>query len=144
MRRTGWSGLVAVVVLLAAGCGAADGEGEGGFGVPKQPAEEPLAGTRTPIRGTVQVESNGCLTLDTGTGEPRWIVWPADQEDDQGQPVLDGRVVGDGDVLVGTGAEVPVDALPDWPNRDGYFGSFAAFCSAEETGVVVLDDVARG
>jgi len=142
MRSGVWSGLGIAMVFALAGC-STDGEGEGGFGVPRQPADAPLAGTRTDIRGTVQVESNGCLTLDTGTGEPRWIVWPADQEDDQGQPVLDGRVVGDGDVLVGTGAEVSIDALPDWPNRDGYFGSFAVFCSAEESGVVVLDAVAR-
>jgi hypothetical protein len=90
----------------------------------------------------VHVESNGCLTLDTGTGT-RWIVWPADQDDDQGQPVLDGRVVGDGDVLVGTGAELPVGALPEWWDADGYFGSFGAFCSAERTGIVLLDHVAR-
>ena len=49
--------------------------------------------------------------------EQRWIVWPADQEDEQGQPVLEGRRVADGDVLSGTGAEVPADALPDWRTR---------------------------
>jgi hypothetical protein len=138
MRRGRWS--VLALGLALAACGTAD-DTEGGFGVPRQPSDDPFAGPRTDIRGTVQVESDGCLTLDTGTGESRWIVWPADQEDDQGQPVLDGRVVGDGDVLVGTGAEVTVEALPD---ANGYYGSFAAFCSAEETGVVVFDDVARG
>jgi hypothetical protein len=143
MRGGGWTWLAAVVVLLVAGCGP-DGDDEGGFGVPTQPADAPLAGTRVPITGTVQVERNGCLMLDTGTGRPRWIVWPADQEDDQGQPVLEGRLVVDGDVLSGTGAELTADALPDWANRDSYFGSFGTFCSAEETGIVVLDDVARG
>jgi len=139
MRSGGWTG-IAAVVLLTAGCSADD---EGGFGVPQQPADAPLAGSRTPIHGTVEVQPNGCLMLDTGTGRPRWIVWPADQAAEQGQPVLDGRLVVVGDVLSGTGAEVSVDALPEWPNRDGYFGSFAVYCSAEESGVVVLDDAVR-
>jgi hypothetical protein len=131
--------LAAVAVLLVAGC-SSGGDSEAGFGVPAQPADAPLAGARTPIHGTVQVQGNGCLMLDTGSG-PRWIVWPAGQESDQGQPVLEGRLVADGDALRGTGAEITVEALPD---VNGYFGSFAAFCSAEDTGVVVLDDVARG
>jgi hypothetical protein len=140
MRAARWTG-VALVVVLGTGC--ATDEGEGGFGVPRQPADAPLAGDRAPVRGTVQVEANGCLMLDTGTGRPRWVVWPADQDDDQGQVVLEDRLVVDGDVLRGSGAEIAVDALPGWSNRDSYFGSFAAFCSAEESGVLVLDDVAR-
>ncbi len=128
------------LALLLAGC---SGDDEGGFGVPKQPADAPLAGTRTEIRGTFHVESNGCWTLDTGSGGHRWIVWPADQEDDQGQPVLDGRVVADGDELTGTGAELSADALPEHGNPDGYWGSYSSFCSAQQTGIVVLDDVAR-
>ena len=133
---------VVAAALLLAGCG--DAGDEGGFGVPRQPADAPLPGARTEIRGTVQVESNGCLNLDTGSGEPRWIVWPAGQEDDQGQPVLDGRVVADGDELTGTGAVVSADVLPDWSDPNGYFGSYGAFCAAGRKGIVVLDDVVRG
>jgi hypothetical protein len=129
-----------VLALLLAGC---SGDDEGGFGVPKQPAEAPLDGGRVTISGTVVVQSNGCLTLDTGIGAPRWIVWPADQEDDMGQPVVDGRVVADGDRLRGTGTQGTADVLPDWSNADSYFASYGTFCSAEETGIVVLDDVAR-
>jgi hypothetical protein len=128
--------------LLLAGCG--DAGAEGGFGVPRQPADAPLPGARTEIRGTVQVESNGCLTLDTGSGAPRWIVWPAAQEADQGQPVLDGRVVADGDELTGTGTVASADVLPDSSDPNGYFGSYGAFCAAEQKGIVVLDDVVRG
>jgi hypothetical protein len=131
-----------VLVLLAVGCST--DSTEGGFGVPRQPDDAPLAGERTAVRGTVRVESNGCLTLDTGTGAPRWIVWPADQGGDRGQPVLDGRVVGHGDALTGTGAELPADALPDWEKGDSYFASFGTFCSVERIGIVVFDDVARG
>ena len=135
-------GTVVAITLLLAGCG--DTGDEGGFGVPRQPADAPLPGTRTELRGTVQVESNGCLTLDTGRGEPRWIIWPAEQEDHLGQPVLDGRAVEDGDELAGTGAVTSADVLPDWPNPDGYFGSYGAFCAAGRKGIVVLDDVVRG
>jgi hypothetical protein len=133
------SALLALGLLLA-GCG---GDDEAGFGLPRQPADAPLAGTRTEIRGTFHVESNGCWTLDTGSGGHRWIVWPADQEDDMGQPVLDGRVLADGDELRGTGAEGTTDVLPERGNPDGYWGSYSSFCSAEQTGIVVLDDVAR-
>jgi hypothetical protein len=129
------------LVLLLAGCSS--GSDEGGFGVPKQPADAPLDGGRVTITGTVVVQSNGCIALDTGVGEPRWIVWPADQEDDMGQPVLDGRVVADGDRLRGTGTQGPADVLPDWSNADSYFASYGTFCAAEETGIVALDDVAR-
>ena len=129
-----------VLALLLAGC---SGDNEGGFGVPKQPADAPLDGGRIAISGTVVVQSNGCLTLDTGDGVPRWIVWPADQEVDMGQPVLDGRVVADGDRLRGSGTKGPAGVLPDWSNADSYFASYGAFCSAEESGIVALDDVAR-
>jgi hypothetical protein len=130
-----------LALTLLAGCSTESTEG--GFGVPKQPADAPLDGGRTTISGTVVVQHNGCLALDTGIGEPRWIVWPADQEDDGGQPVLDGRVVADGDRLRGTGTQGPADILPDWSNGDSYFASFGTFCSAQETGIVALDDVAR-
>ena len=135
------AGLVGTAVLLLAGCGVTGDEA--GFGVPRQPAGPPLAGTRTEIRGTVRVESNGCLTLDTGSGERRWIVWPAGQEENQGRPALDGRLVTDGDELTGTGSVVSADALPDWSYRDSYFGSYGAFCGAGQKGIVVLDDVVR-
>ena len=134
-------GVVALTALVL--CGCTSESDEAGFGVPKQPADAPLAGPRTEIRGTFHVESNGCWTLDTGSGEHRWIVWPADQEDDMGQPVLDGRVVADGDELSGTGAEASVDALPEQGTPDGYWGSYSSFCSAAQTGIVILDDVAR-
>jgi hypothetical protein len=133
--------LVALAPLvLVAGC---TGTAEGGFGVPRQPADAAVDGPRAEVRGTVSVARNGCLMLDLGGGELRWIVWPSDQGDDQGQPVLDGRPVADGDVLSGSGADVAADALPDWDQKDGYFASFGGFCSAERTGVVVFDDVAR-
>jgi hypothetical protein len=131
---------VAALVLLA---GCTDSGNEGGFGVPRQPADAPISGPRAEVRGTVSVASNGCLMLEVEGGEQRWIVWPADQDHDHGQPVLDGRRVADGDVLSGSGAEVPADALPDWDNQDSYFASFGGFCSAGRTGVVVFDDVAR-
>jgi hypothetical protein len=131
---------VAALVLMA---GCTDSGDEGGFGVPRQPADAPISGLRAEVRGTVSVAGNGCLMLEVGSGEQRWIVWPADQDDDHGQPVLDGRRVADGDVLSGSGAEVPADALPEWDQQDSYFASFGGFCSAGRTGVVVFDDVAR-
>ena len=131
----------AAALVLLAGC--TDSDNEGGFGVPRQPADAPISGPRAEIRGTVSVASNGCLELEVAGGEQRWIIWPADQEDDMGQPVLDGRRVADGDVLSGTGTEVPADSLPDWDQGDSYLASFGGFCSAGRTGVVVFDDVAR-
>jgi uncharacterized protein YfaP (DUF2135 family) len=128
-------------LLLLAGCG--DAGSEGGFGVPRQPADAPLVGTRTEIRGTVRVEANGCLTLDTGNRAARWIVWPAGQEEEQGQPVLAGRVVADGDEVTGSGAEMSAAVLPGWSNDSSYFRSYGSFCAAGERGIVVLDDVAR-
>ena len=143
MRGGRWGGLVTAVLLALAGCAQTD-EGQAGFGVPTQPSDEPVAGVRSEIRGTVRVADNGCVMLETSGAGRRWIVWPAGQEHDQGQPVLADRLVADGDVLRGTGALVSADALPGWADRQSYFGSFGTFCSAEETGVVVLDDVARG
>jgi hypothetical protein len=142
VERSVRSVLVGVAALvLPAGC--TDSGDEGGFGVPRQPADAPISGARAEVRGTVSVAGNGCLMLEVGSGEQRWIVWPADQDDDHGQPVLDGRRVADGDVLSGSGAEVPADALPEWDQQDSYFASFGGFCSAGRTGVVVFDDVVR-
>ena len=135
------SALATTVLLLLAGCGAGGGD-EGGFGVPTQPADAPVDGARADVRGTVRVASNGCLGLETGDGARRWIVWPAGQEAEHGQPVLGGRVVADGDELDGTGALVPASALPGWADRDSYLGSFGRFCDAGRTGAVVLDEVA--
>jgi hypothetical protein len=142
MHRWPLAAATAAVAALT-GCGGTVDD-EGGFGVPRVPADARVDAPPTEIRGTVRVEDDGCLTLETGSGQRRWIVWPSDQEDDQGQPVLDDRVVEDGDVLVGSGTELPGDALPGWMRSDGYFVSFGGFCSAEETGVVVLGDVALG
>jgi hypothetical protein len=142
MPANRWSpaaGIAALVVL--AGC-TAPVDDEGGFGVPRVPADARRDAGPTEIRGTLRVADDGCLTLETGSGQRRWIVWPTDQDGDHGHPVLDGRVVADGDILVGSGAEVPGDALPGWMRSDGYFVSFGEFCSAGETGVVVLEDVA--
>ena len=78
--RTGIGILLAVVVAgCITGCGA--GDDEGGFGVPRQPADAAPTGDRVDLRGTVQVESNGCLALDLDSGARRWIVWPTDQDD---------------------------------------------------------------
>jgi hypothetical protein len=138
MRRVGFVVLASLVLLT--GC-AGSGEGEAGFGVPTQPSDASVAGPRTDIRGTVRVAENGCLLLEPDGGGRRWIVWPAGQEADQGQPVVAGRLVRDGDVLRGRGALGTGDALPGWADPNSYFGSYGAFCSADETGVVLLDDV---
>ena len=44
---------------------------------------------------------------------------------------------------IGSGALAAVDVLPGGADPNSYFGSYGSFCSAGETGVVVLDDVAR-
>ena len=87
---------------------------EGGFGVPRQPADAPVEG---PDRGPRHRPggANGCLTLDRavasfgGSSGPRTGGRP-------GATRLDGRAVADGDVLTGT-VRASADALPDWSTR---------------------------
>lgn len=130
-------------VLLLALTACTSPDDLGGFGLPAQPPDEPVPGTRTDVRGTLRVESNGCFTLESEAGTRRWIVWPSGLESDGDVVRLGGSdAAGDGDELTGVGAEVDPSALPQWENPDSYFYSFGTFCDADALGVIVLDEVA--
>ncbi|WP_084104212.1 hypothetical protein [Demequina sp. NBRC 110056] len=147
MRSAHVAAAVAGVCAALAGCqGTGDEDAQGGFGVPIQPSADAVAGDRQQISGTVTVRANGCVDLAVeGEADSRWVVWPPETPaaDGGAMPELDGVAVADGDTVVGTGALVDAEALPDW-ERDGYFTAFGGFCEAQERGVVVLDDAHLG
>jgi hypothetical protein len=59
--------------------------------------------------------------------------------------VLDsGERVGHGDAIEVIGARATIAELPQGSSPDSYFGSFGGFCSADESGVMVLKDVTPG
>ncbi|GGC09267.1 hypothetical protein [Cellulomonas carbonis] len=150
MRRS--VAVAALVLLLGAGavsCATGDASTEAGFGLPTQPPDDPVAGEREELRGTLHVEDDGCFTWVAEGGDEAsrpWIVWPSGGQHDGDHVTLpDGTSVGQGDLLVATGAHVEPEALPDYRDGgDSYFSSFGGFCGVRDRGVVVLDEVRRG
>ncbi|MCV2395170.1 hypothetical protein OEB99_12705 [Actinotalea sp. M2MS4P-6] len=95
----------------------------------------------------MRIDANGCVDIELGSGEPRWVVWPAASQagaaDDGSQVVLDGRPLVDGDKIQGTGLVTDATSLPGWGDSDGgYFGELGRYCGADSSGVVVFDEVA--
>lgn len=138
---------VIVLVSLAAASGplgacSAQQDNEGGFGAPRQPSAAAVAGAREALSGTVVVRPNGCVDLDLGERGQRWLVWPPSARGaTEGMGVsVGGTVVTAGARVTGKGAVVDASVLPGFANPDSYFGSFGRFCTAQDVGVVVLDE----
>ncbi|GAA2980585.1 hypothetical protein GCM10010460_15260 [Microbacterium terrae] len=142
---------LAGLVVCATATGCSDPGARAGFGLPTldPPDAEEIAGTAAEqLYGAVAVESNGCFTwrADEPGSDPdgAWIVWPDGAHQDDDEVVLATGEVGDGDPVAAIGAVVEVDDLPGGSNADSYFGSFARFCGADETGVLVLTEAEPG
>jgi len=112
------------------------GEGEGGFGLPHQLAGETYPGTRRELTGELRVAENGCANLEVD-GVSRLAVWPAGSVLSRPVRLPDETELEHGDTLRVTGAILAAAALPG--GTDGYWGSFTAFCDADE--VIVIDSV---
>ena len=133
--------LAAVLMCaLLAGCSSS----EVGFGTPVQPSPGAFPGHRETITGAVEVQGNGCIDLDLGAQGRRWIVWPEGTTTggDGADIIVDDHAVTGADTLTGTGALATASVLPGWESEDSYFGGFGRFCSADDLGIVVFDDVA--
>lgn len=136
--------LLAVVALGATGCAGTSRDAQAGLGLPTSSPESlaALARTPVPVEGTLHVAANGCFLWRDAAGTDRWVLWPPDAEHDGDHVRLaDGTRVGDGARLRGAGLEVDAADLPTWQDHDGYLHSFGTYCSADESGVLVLDDV---
>ena len=141
-----WKREVAVLaILLVCGTAAACSDTEAGFGIPRQPSPSAFAGPRQAIVGVVAVQDNGCVDLDMGAQGRRWVIWPDTTQTENGGAsiVLGGRVVADGDALRGSGVVADATQLPVWGQAYGLpLEMFGQYCSADQLGVVVLDDAA--
>lgn len=147
LARAAAAGLTVMAVL--AGCTDATDDSLGGFGLPVVDPED-VPGERERLTGVMHVERDGCFTW-TGDGdgdsegetdERRWVVWPRGAEQDGDRVRLeDGSEVIDGAAITGSGLRADAAALPDWELTDSYFRAFGTFCGADESGIVVLDDV---
>ena len=137
MRRTlAVLGLGALV--LAGGCS----DPADGFGIPVQPAAGTWGGERELLTGSIVTRENGCFFLDLGDDDVRWIIWPAGtQTDTHGRPEVAGHGVRGGDPVSGQGVLADATTLSGWSDDQSQFGSFGRFCSAEDSGIVVLDSI---
>ncbi|BDV31048.1 hypothetical protein [Microbacterium terricola] len=132
------------VVFGLGGCAADDSEA--GFGLPTLSPEESAgvldAAGPAAVDGALQVETNGCFMwrADGAPEDGAWIVWPEGARQDADVVVLSsGDRVGSGDGILGEGDLVTLSDLPSGADPDSYFGSFGAFCGADERGVIVLE-----
>ncbi len=137
--------MASLVVVLACGTAGACSDTEGGFGIPRQPSPSAFAGPRQAIVGVVTAQDNGCVALDLGERGLRWVIWPdtTEAETEKGGigMVLGGHVVFDGDTLRGSGMLADATQLPVWDQAYGMpLEMFGQYCSADQLGVVVLDD----
>jgi hypothetical protein len=133
------------LAALLAGCGsllpASEGEGEGGFGLPRQLAGEPYPGTRRELTGELRVAGDGCAYLEID-GVERLAVWPAGSELSRPVRLPDATELEHGDLLRVTGAIVPAALLPG--GADGYWANVSTFCAGDVAEVVVIDAVTGG
>lgn len=147
-----WTGaLILTAAIGLVGCSSADSEG--GMELPTlAPATQSAVthqsgATPEPLSGTLIVESSGCFTLDNSArtgGRRAWIVWPETARQDDDEVVLgSGRRIGQGARLNLAGAYVDLASLPDGDDPSSYFGSFGLYCSADDSGVIVLTRVDR-
>ena len=134
------------MLVVLSGCSSS----EVGFGLPTLSPSDASAAIASggaepgPVSGELAVESNGCFSWSTGEGTVRpWVVWPDDAKHDGDGVILgSGERVAAGAELEGIGAEVELADLPHAENPDSYFASFGTFCAADDTGVLVLTEVA--
>jgi len=132
--------VLAAASFLVVGCAGEDSQA--GFGVPRQQEAGEVPGDREELGGTVVIASNGCLRLRLEDGSEPWIVWPPDAEaTDDGGVRWGDAAFADGARVMGTGARVTLEDLPDGGNAYSYFASFGGFCDADDAGVVVFDSV---
>jgi hypothetical protein len=135
----------ALSVLLVCGAAAACTDTKAGFGIPRQPSPSAFAGPRQDLVGVVAIQDNGCVDLDLGQQGRRWVIWPDTTQTEIGgaRIVLGGHVVADGDALRGSGMVADATQLRVWGKAYGLpLEMFGQYCSADKTGVVVLDDAA--
>jgi len=145
--------LVTALALVAGTALSGCASTEAGFGLPTLTAGEAEAAIDRAdtqpeqLSGTIALETNGCFTWtstqqDAVAPERAWIVWPEGFRQDGAVVVLDsGERVGDGDAVAALAAPATLADLPDGAAEDSYFGSFGLFCGADDSGVVILQDV---
>jgi hypothetical protein len=114
----------------------------GGDGLPVQVRGETYGHHATPLSGRIELEPNGCWTIDLGDG-PRLAIFPEgyvkDASDATRLVATNAMDIVDGVSLDARGGLIPAEALPAVP--DGYWGGYLAFCKPVRNEVVVLDSV---
>ena len=113
----------------------------GGDRLPVQVPGEAYGHYPTMLTGVVDLETNGCWTIDLGDG-PHLVVLPAgyviaDTGVNWRGP--DGTVIEAGMAVDALGGLAPVANFPGIP--DGFWGNYRAFCGDTDDVVVVLDSV---
>ncbi|NCT92319.1 hypothetical protein GXB85_15365 [Cellulomonas sp. APG4] len=142
--RSATAALLVTVALAVTGCTGSPGDTQDGFGLPTSSPTmlAELPGATRPVEGTLRVATNGCFLWSDDGGAERWVLWPPDARHDGDHVRLaDGTRVGEGAELRGTGIAVDAADLPTWQEEDGYLHSFGTYCAADESGVLVLDEV---
>jgi len=156
--------LAAVLTLAVSGCGsteaAAQGvdsnpaaDSQGGAGLPMLRSGEQVEGAAIAFEGTVAVSSDGCMRVLVSSPEgdqaARWAVWPAGSElyapdtSDPSSARVGGETFSDQDRVSGTAQLVTLADLPDGDRPGAYFEGRGRYCDAQESGVIVISEIAK-